>query len=122
MKEPAATSPFAAMNSREQKEQWICWQCAHAPVDQHSPKPTDQDIRSVLSETPIASDTPVNTPTDSRSKQTEGRYLTKPHHGQYDAVIRRMQSAGQRAGRYTSCCAEVSSVRHESSGNENAEK
>ena len=122
MKEPATTSPFAAMNSREQKEQWICVQCAHAPIDQHFPKPTERDERSVLSGTPTIPDTPVDKPTNSRSKQTEGRYLTKPHHGQYDAVIRRMQSAGQRAGHYTSCCAEVSSVRHESSGNENAEK
>ena len=122
MKEPAAASPFAAMNSREQKEQWICWQCARAPVDQHSPKPTDQDVRSVLSETSGVQSTADKKQTDSLSEPTDSRYLVRPHHGQYDAVIRRMQAAGQRAGRYTSCCAEVSSVRQESSGNENAEK
>lgn len=122
MKEPATTSPFTAMNSREQKEQWICWQCARTPVDQYTPKPTDQDVRSVSSETSGDQSITDIKPTTSLSEPTESRYLVRPHHGQYDAVIRRMQSAGQRAGRYTSCCAEVSSVRQESSGNENAEK
>lgn len=99
MKEPAMTSPFSAMNSREQKEQWICWQCAHGTG------------------TPAAAK-----PTACTEKPTDSRFYAKSHHGQYNAVIRRLQSAGQRAGRYTSCTAEVSSVRQEASGSEHAEK
>ena len=47
MKEPAMTSPFSAMNSREQKEQWICWQCAHGTGTPAAAKPTEQNERSV---------------------------------------------------------------------------
>ena len=122
MKEPAVTSPFSAMNPREQKEQWICWQCAHEANAPASAKQTVQNARSVSLPPLHLPNAEEAKPTVCTDKQTESRFCAKPHHGQYDAVIRRLQNACQRAGRYTSCTAEVSSVRQEASGSENAEK
>ena len=122
MKEPAVTSPFSAMNPREQKEQWICWQCAHEATATVSTKPTVQNDRSVSLPPLHLPNAEEAKPTECTKKPTESRFCAKPHHGQYDAVIRRLQDACQRAGRYTSCTAEVSSVRQEASGSENAEK
>ena len=122
MKEPAMTSPFSAMNSREQKEQWICWQCAHGTGAPREAKPTGENERSVSIPVLTLPGLEDTKPTACSEKPTESRFCAKPHHGQYDAVIRRLQSAGQRAGHYISCAAEVSSVRQESSGSENAEK
>lgn len=122
MKEPAMTSPFSAMNSREQKEQWICWQCAHGTGAPAAAKPTEQNERSVPLPPLHLPNAEESKPTVCTEKPTNSRFCAKPHHGQYDAVIRRLQSAGQRAGRYTSCTAEVSSVRQEASGSEHAEK
>ena len=122
MKEPAMTSPFSAMNSQEQKEQWICWQCAHEANSPANSNPTMQNDRSVSPQPLHLPNMEEAKPTECTTKPTESRFCVKPHHGQYDAVIRRLQAAGQRAGRYTSCTAEVSSVRQEASGSEYAEK
>ena len=122
MKEPANSSPFSAMSPREQKERWICWQCDHGTEKSEPAKPTEENEQSVLLPPLCLPNTEEPKPTACTVKPTESRLITKPHHGQYDAVIRRLQLAGQRAGSYTSCTEEVSSVRQEASGSEYAEK
>lgn len=89
MKEPAATSPFAAMTSQEQKERWICWQSQKQLNETIITKPTVDDVRS---------ESVLHT-----SKQTASWECEATHHGQYDAVIRRMKQAQQRTLTYTSC-------------------
>ena len=118
MKAPANSSPFSAMSPREQKERWICWQCDHGTDTSEPTKPTVENDRSVPLPSLRLPNTEEPKPTACTKKQTESRFLAKPHHGQYDAVIRRLQAAGQRAGRYTSCTEEVSSVRQDASGSE----
>lgn len=94
MKAPAAVSPFTAKTSQEQKDQWIWWQC--------------QQIAAVpVGERPIAgnaADVPeLQLPTAKEEKQAEApvqRQTTR--HSQYDAVVRRMQHATQKAMTYTS--------------------
>lgn len=96
MKEPAARSPFTALDSREQKERWICWQSQHL-ADQPAQEPTDvqQEPRSVL----------------SLEKQTEGRLLREqPRGGEYASVVLRMQRAAQKAQRYVSWPSEDSTT------------
>lgn len=94
MKEPAATSPFAALSSQEQKEKWICWQSQKQPEEMPLSKPTDVDARSESVLT-------IAKPTDSLEKYV-------PHHSQYDAVIRRMQKAQKQVTTYVSCTSEPS--------------
>ena len=93
MKEPA-TSPFAALSSKEQKEKWICWQSQKQPDTQPISKPTDSDTRS-------ESVLRLNKPTESREAYV-------PHHSQYDAVVRRMQQAKRQVTTYISCSSEGS--------------
>ena len=72
---PVAQSPFAALDPREQKEQWICWQAAHTPRE---------DDRSE----------PLPELTLPRCEQPRAVPPAPPaHHSQYDAVIRRMKRA-----------------------------
>ena len=94
MKEPAATSPFAALSSQEQKEKWICWQSQKQPEERPVSKPTDGDGRS-------ESVLRLNKPTVSRESFV-------PHHSQYDAVVRRMQQAKRQVTAYVSCSSEGS--------------
>lgn len=85
MKEPAARSPFAALDSREQKERWICWQSqrlAEQPTQEPTNAQTEQ--KSVL----------------SLEKQTNSRFAQKPQGGEYASVVRRMQRATQKAQDY----------------------
>lgn len=82
MKEAFTSSPFAALSPQEQKEQWIWWQCQH-PTEQHA-----LQMEQPADETPQ----PVNPPPP----------VPAPHHGQYIAVLQRMQAAGQRTGDYRS--------------------
>ena len=79
MKESAHASPFAALSPQEQKEQWIWWQCQHPAAVQEKPLQ--------LTETP------------ARSVNTQPAPLPT-HHGQYRAVLHRMQIAGQHANAY----------------------
>jgi len=82
MKKAATTSPFAALNSKEQMERWACW---------HSQKmesePTGEKPEFVL----------------NNDKPTVSRNIYRVHHGQYDAVIRRIQKATNQALHYTNC-------------------
>lgn len=96
MKEHAAHSPFTALNSREQKERWICWQSQHL-ADQPTQEPTivQREPKSVL----------------SLEKKTEGRLLREqPRGGEYASVVRRMQRAAQKAQRYVSWPSEDSTT------------
>ncbi len=100
MKEPAAVSPFAALSRQEQKEQWICWQCQRGPEPVEA-KPTMDENRSV-------SLPGLRLPTQESPKPTEAPQKpttvarTRPYHGQYDAVIRKMKQAQRQTGAYTS--------------------
>lgn len=85
MKETAAYSPFAALDSREQKERWICWQSQH------------------LAEQPVSKPTEVQGEPESvltLSKPTESRLLKTPRGNEYTSVVRRIQQAAQKAQRY----------------------
>lgn len=82
MKNAASTSPFAALNSKEQMERWACWHSQKMTLE-----PTGKKPESVSSE----------------DKPTGGRNVYKPHHGQYDAVVRRMQKASNQALHYANC-------------------
>lgn len=85
MKETAAYSPFAALDSREQKERWICWQSQH------------------LAEQPVSEPTEVQSESESVlivSKPTKSRYLKAAQGNEYTSVVRRIQQAAQKAQRY----------------------
>lgn len=89
MGKPSTVSPFAALNSQQQKEQWICWQSQKQSenIDIEA-KPTKADSRSesVLNE----------------SKPTIGR-IAKTYHSQYNAVLKRMKQAQRQASCYIDC-------------------
>ena len=89
MKEPAATSPFAALSPQEQLEKWICWQSQKQPDETPVTKPTGTDLKSesVL----------------HLQKPTASQETYVPHHSQYDAVIRRIQKAQRQTAAYISC-------------------
>ena len=74
MKENAKASPFAALSPQEQKEQWIWWQC------QRPARQRQADL--------AAEETPA--PASAASAPAPA-----PHHGQYRAVLRKMQEAGK---------------------------
>ena len=75
MKEPAMTSPFSAMNSQEQKEQWICWQCANEANAPANSKPTMQNDRSVSPQPLHLPNMEEAKPTECTTKPTESRFL-----------------------------------------------
>lgn len=83
MREPAKTSPFAALTPQEQKEQWIWWQCQHPAGIQE----TDLTAAPSL-------------PQEIRSSPQQP--TPAPRHDQYNAVLRRMREAGKHAGDYQS--------------------
>ena len=89
MKEPAATSPFAALSPQEQLEKWICWQSQKQPDETLVAKPTGTDLKSesVL----------------HLQKPTASQETYVPHHSQYDAVIRRIQKAQRQTASYVNC-------------------
>ena len=84
MKDASATSPFAALSSKEQMERWACW---HGQRMDTKPTCDDLESESVCDE----------------SKPTLSHMTFKPHHSQYDAVVRRMRKASQQAMSYSSC-------------------
>ena len=102
MKDSDRLSPFAAKNSQEQKEQWIWWQCRKDAV------------LPVQPEVPI--EEKANHETVNREETLYARHAPQysVHHGQYDAVIKRMKAATQQAKVYTSV--EPDSTRQFSSG------
>lgn len=91
MKEqPSTVSPFAALDTRQQMEQWIWWQC------QHDRDKTAEDA-ALDAQLPEAKEQATDEPAKAA--------ITMPpvHHGQYDAVIRRMHAAGKRTTAYIPC-------------------
>lgn len=89
MKTSETCSPFAALTSQEQKERWICWQCdqelrQHAGTEASKPLP---ELR--LPHPPAPKETP--------SREAPLRPRQPIHHGQYDAVLRRMKDARRQA-------------------------
>lgn len=101
MKEPITRSPFAALDSREQKERWICWQSQHL-VEQPAQAPTNSlnKPRSILL---------LTEPTQSRFAQTS-------RGSEYTSVVRRIQQATQRAQHYVSWSPDEESTKQPSSG------
>lgn len=95
MRAPAATSPFAAKSSQEQKEQWIWWQC-------------QQDATLPAETRPIANERLASVPELTFPRKQEEAPEPAPvkrpaiRHGQYDAVVRRMQNATRQVRGYTS--------------------
>lgn len=91
MKEqPSTVSPFAALDTREQMEQWIWWQC------QHAQRKNTEDA---------ALDAQLPNSKEKAAAETAKAAITMPpvHHGQYDAVIRRMHAAGKRTTAFIPC-------------------
>lgn len=90
MEKPSAVSPFAALTSQQQKEQWICWQSQKQTVETIEPaKPTNVDEWSEL----VSDD----------AKPTVSLQPTRTHHSQYNAVLARMKQAQKRANAYIDC-------------------
>lgn len=110
MKEkPSAVSPFAALDTREQMEQWIWWQ-TQQPREQTS-------LREIE---PQEHPQPLHAPEEQRSPaaQTIPAYTPPPiHRGQYRAVLQRMNAAQRRTVDYIACTQEVSMTRQSLSGN-----
>ncbi len=96
MKEPSATSPFAAKTSQEQRHQWTIWQAQQdytRPVE-NRPENKETEVGSApLSAAPLPPKTPV---------KADQSPITPPHRSQYHAVIQRMRAAGKQAGTFTS--------------------
>lgn len=122
MKEPASASPFAALSSQEQKEKWICWQCQHAAEYIPTDEPAKETIRSVSLPELRLPQSPAKEATDCRSNPTAVQQRPLIHHGQYDAVIRRMKTAQRQASAYTVWSEEVESTTQRSSGSEKNSK
>ena len=108
MKESAKVSPFAALSPREQKEQWIWWQCRHPegetvmeePLDAPAPKPEAR---------------PMPEPAEV---QRELQPVPAPviRHGQYDSVIRRINQARRQTGDYIPCTGPLSTTTEPGAG------
>ena len=106
MKESVKVSPFAALNPREQKEQWIWWQCQHPET---------------VMEEPL--DAPPPTPETKPLPETAGVQRELPpvpapviRHGQYDSVIRRMNQARRQTGDYIPCTGSMSDMTESGAG------
>lgn len=102
MHTPAQTSPFAALTLKEQQEKWIVWQSQHNDTPAFSAKeaalpplrlPRVQAAEAPHKEPAAA----VNTPSTPKAEP-----LPPLRHSQYDAVLKRMDIAGRRAGPWQS--------------------
>ena len=95
MKESAKVSPFAALSPREQKEQWIWWQCQHPEAEAAM-----EDALDTPRPLPDAAPLP-----EAAEAQRELPPVPAPviRHGQYDSIIRRMNQARQQTGAYIPC-------------------
>lgn len=94
-------SPFAALTTKERLEKWNLWQSQHQAEIAIASEPTigDSRLESVSHE----------------AKPTKGRDAIRPHHSQYDAVVKRMRMANRGARSFQPCSA-VDSTRQDSSG------
>lgn len=123
MKEASAASPFAAMTKQEQRHQWNVWhaqQNATRPVVQEK-KAETASVRSLPEERPSSrAETEPKPEERKRPAQTtpqpqERRPMvqvppaqvqtvpgTSTHHGQYQAVLRRMRQAGSHTSAFSS--------------------
>ncbi|MBE5768142.1 MAG: hypothetical protein E7333_00930 [Clostridiales bacterium] len=72
-------SPFASKTRQEQQQRWIEWQC-----DREALTPVEQTLL----------------PAEDKPPEI---VLQRPHHSQYDAVLKKMRQAIGRAGDYTPC-------------------
>lgn len=94
MKAPASVSPFTARSSQDQKEQWIWWQCQQTATPPVETRPIAEQMAPVPE---------LEMPQQQEEKPTESRPKRQPtRHGQYDAVVRRIQNATRQAKTYTS--------------------
>lgn len=97
MKKPAAASPFAAMNHQEQRHQWTVW---HAQQDATRPAPPEKDGLQQLPDRE-EKPRPASQPEEKASTApTPAPPPPQPHHGQYDAVIRRLRNAGRQTQQF----------------------
>lgn len=95
MKKPAATSPFAAMNHQEQRHQWTVW---HAQQDATRPAVPEKDG---LQQLPDREEKPQPAPQpEEKAPAAPPPAQQQPHHGQYDAVIRRLRNAGRQTQQF----------------------
>ena len=109
MREPASLSPFAALSPREQKEQWIWWQCQKIEAEQEiAPSRIEtEETAGALPEFQLPKqrdeDKAKASSLEQEKPQRQRPVYSAPtiRHGQYDAVIRRMKDAGRMAGNYT---------------------
>lgn len=125
MKEPAATSPFAAMTRQEQRHQWNVWHAQHndAPTVELS-KEQAQSVRSLPREERAQEEAAYqakaqanpqtkpqesapDTARDTQSQQSQQNSahvmaMPKPHRGQYQAVLKRMEQAGRHTSAFAS--------------------
>ena len=92
--QPMVTSPFAALDTREKMEQWIWWQCQH-PRDEVRSSEIEPQALPELKAPEQEEQTSV-----PEQKAPERIVMPNVHHGQYDAVLKRMNMAGKRAGNY----------------------
>lgn len=97
MKEASSQSPFAALNAKEQKEQWIWWQCQH---------PVNEAVKTDIEPTSLPELRLPGEPEKTgeqeavRPSAPQAPMAARIHHGQYDAVVRRMNSARRQATTY----------------------
>lgn len=87
--------PFAALSPQEQKERWICWQCQR-PAE---PLPAEASLEDDAPAPPLPALKLPGLPTEEEPAPPPAPAI---RHGQYDAVIRRMQMAQRRTTAYTS--------------------
>ena len=86
MKQYTPSSPFAALNSQEQKERWIVWQAQHDATKPIGASLPENNIRG-------GSEEKTRPATNDAERIHETATPRAIHHGQYDAVINRMNAA-----------------------------
>jgi len=94
-------SPFAALTTKERLEKWNLWQSQHQEEIAIKSEPTIGDSWSES--------------VSQGAKPTVGRDSIKPHHSQYDAVVKRMRMAS-RGARSFQPCTTVDNTRQDSFG------
>ena len=101
MSAPTQSSPFAALTLKEQQEKWIVWQSQHIDSPAFSAKeaslpPLQLPSRRTSQATPPSETAPAP------SAPAPEPPLPPVRHSQYDAVLKRMDLAGRRAGPWQS--------------------
>lgn len=103
MRTASSVSPFAAKTSQEQKEQWIWWQCqkdATVPVVEN---PTTLQEKPSVNRLPERETQESKAPDATVQPSGSAPVMMKPHHHQYDAIMKRMKAAQGRVGAFTDC-------------------